>query len=56
MGIIISQIIYGTCDEYFRDQTYFPFLYIAIAAFSLHFGVFPLTFCVIPEIIPEKVI
>lgn len=28
---------------------------IAMGAFSLHFGVYPLTFVLVPEIIPEKV-
>lgn len=27
---------------------------IAVAAFSLHFGVYPLTFILVSEIIPEK--
>lgn len=55
MGITISQIIYAIFDAHFRDETSLPILFIAIAAFSLHFGVYPLTFVLIPEIIPEKI-
>lgn len=54
MGIMIAQVIYG----FFLlngNETLLPILFIAIAAFSLHFGVYPLTFIIIPEIIPEKV-
>lgn len=39
-----------------RNQTSLPLLFIAIAAFSLHFGVYPLSFILIPEIMPENVI
>lgn len=55
LGITISQIIYAIYDAHFRDETSLPILFIAIAAFSLHFGVYPLTFVLIPEIIPEQI-
>lgn len=53
-GIMIAQTIYG----YFlfhQNETVLPILFIAIAAFSQYFGAYPLTFIIIPEIIPEKV-
>lgn len=36
-------------------STWIEAVFIALAAFCLHFGVYPLTFVLIPEIIPEKV-
>ncbi|XP_055300162.1 uncharacterized protein LOC129567369 [Sitodiplosis mosellana] len=55
VGITVSQVIYAIYDAYFTDKTSLPILFIAIAAFSLHFGVYPLTFVLIPEIIPERI-
>lgn len=31
-------------------------IFTAVAAFTAHFGIYPLTFVIIPEIVPEKVI
>ncbi|XP_031623380.1 sugar transporter ERD6-like 4 [Contarinia nasturtii] len=53
-GITLSHIIYVIFVNS-RDQTTLPILFVAIAAFSLHFGVYPLTFVLIPEIIQEKI-
>lgn len=54
--ITAAQILFIIYESYLKDETYVPILISALTAFSLHFGVYPLTFVLIPEIIPEKVI
>lgn len=54
-GITLAQIIYIVFEMNSRDETTIPILFIALTAFCLHFGVYPLTFVLLPEIIPEKV-
>lgn len=49
----MSQIVYGASVQL---SIYLPEVLIATIVFSLHCGVYPLTFILIPEIIPEKVL
>lgn len=56
-GIITSQILYGLIklSVINGDHTTNVAIAFAIATFSLHVGIYPLTFVLVPEIIPEKV-
>lgn len=54
-GIIVSQILYGLLELNVISGKNTTVLIVAVAAFSLHFGVYPLMFVLIPEIIPQKV-
>lgn len=49
----MSQIVYGASVQL---SIYLPEVLIATTVFSLHCGVYPLTFILIPEIMPEKVL
>lgn len=54
-GIIVSQIMYGLFELKVMNADNAAVVIVAIAAFSLHFGVHPLIFVLVPEIIPQKV-
>lgn len=54
-GVTITQIMFVVFGVTAETNSSLPIILIAIAAFSLHCGVFPLTFVIVPEIVPEKV-
>lgn len=55
-GITVAQILFGLIKLSVINGDNIAIATIATGAFSLHFGIYPLTFVLIPEIIPEKVI
>lgn len=55
-SITVVLIIFEVFGINSGNGSWLPILLIAIAAFSLHCGVFPLTFILVPEIVPERVI
>lgn len=55
-GIMTSHLIQGYFDWSDRNSPSMDAILIAMVAFYLHLGVYPITFVLIPEIIPEKVL
>lgn len=54
-GITATEVIYEILGTGNETHSWISIVLIAMAAFCLHFGVFPLTFILLPEIIPEHV-